>query len=101
MGRSDRRHGKKKSGQKNPEELFFVKEPMRVLQSTKRALRILDANYVAMSTDELCEKQTHLQPIEMEELKKLLKNYQTLFDGKLGTMTGTPVQLEIKKGRNW
>jgi len=91
---------RKKSGQKNPEELFFVKEPMRVLQSTKRALRILDANYVATSTDELCEKQTHLQPMEMEELKKLLKNYQTLFDGKLGTMTGTPVQLEIKKGKN-
>ena len=45
----------KKSGQKNPEELFFVKEPMRVLQSTKRALRILDANYVDTSTDELCE----------------------------------------------
>ena len=50
--------------------------------------------------DELCEKQTHLQPIEMDKLKKILKNYHTLFDGKLGTMVGTPVQLEIKKGKN-
>ena len=65
----------------NPEELFFVKEPIKVLQSTKRALRILDANYVATSTDELCEKQIHLKPIEMEQLKDLLKNYKKLFDG--------------------
>ena len=91
---------KKKIRTKNPEELFFVKEPMRVLQSTKRALRILGTNYVATSTDELCEKQTHLQPMEMDKLKKLLKKYHTLFDGKLGTMTGTPIQLEIKKGKN-
>ena len=78
MGRSDHRHGHKKYGR-----IFFVKEPMRVLQSTKRALRILDANYVATSTDELCEKQTHLQPIEMDKLKKLLKNYHTLLTGNL------------------
>ena len=63
----------KKSGQKNPEELFFGKEPMRVLQSTKRALRILDANYVATISDELYEKQTHLQPIEMDKLKNTKK----------------------------
>ena len=100
MGRSDRRRGKKKIQTKKSVEITFVKEPMRVLQSTKRALRILEANYVAASTDELCEKQTHPQPIELEKLKKSLKNYHTLFDGKLGTMTGTPVHLEIKKGKN-
>jgi len=68
-----------------------------VLQSTKRALRILDANYVATSTDDLCEKQIQLERIEKEQLKDLLKNYKKLFDGKLGTMTGTPVHLEMKK----
>ena len=77
----------KKSGKNNLEELFFVKEPIKVPQSTKRALGILDANYVATSTDELVEKQIHLKPIKKEELKDLLKNYKKLFDGKLGTMS--------------
>ena len=87
MGRSDRRHGNKKSDKNKSEELFFVKQPIKVLQSTKRALRILDANYVATSTDELVEKQIHLKPTKKEQLKDLLKNYKKIFDGKLGTMT--------------
>ena len=52
---------------------------MRVLQSTKRTLHILDTNYVATSTDELCEKQTHLQPIEMDKLKKNIKKLSNTF----------------------
>ena len=59
----------------NPEELFFVKEPIRVLQSTKRAIHM---DYVGTSTEELCDRQTHLNPIEMGQLKNRLKNYKNL-----------------------
>ena len=90
----------KKPGKNKSEELFFVKVPIRVLKATKRATHILDAEYVATSTDELCKKQTHPNPIEMGQLKILLKNYQILFDGKLGTMSGAPVHLEIKKEKS-
>ena len=52
-----------------------MKEPMRVLEATKRDICILDVDYVATSTNELCEKQIHLSPIEMGQLK----NYEIRF----------------------
>ena len=50
-----------------------MKEPMRVLESTKRAICVLDADCVATSTKELCDRLTHLNPVEMGQLKNLLK----------------------------
>ena len=72
-----------------------------MLKATKRATRILDVEYVATRTDELCKNQIHLNPIEMGKLKTLLKKYKNIFDRKLGTMSSTPIHLEIKKEKIW
>ena len=47
--------------------------------------RILDAKYSKADIKTIAESSTHLDPQERNELYTLLKKYECLFDGNLGT----------------
>ena len=58
--------------------------------------RILDAKYSKADIKTTAERSTHLDPQERNELYTLLKNYECLFDGNLGTWHGKPYDIKLK-----
>ena len=52
---------------------------------TKIMKRILDAKYSKADIKTITESSTHIDPQERNELYTLLKKYECLFDGNLGT----------------
>ena len=63
------------------------KEPEAIQQLQSRVFRMIEASY---------EKLHNLKTLSLEELHKLLKEYEELFDGTLGTITGVPkANLEV------
>ena len=63
---------------------------------TKRMKRILDAKYSKADIKTISESSTHLDPQEINELYTLLKKYESLFDGNLGTWHGKPYDIKLK-----
>jgi hypothetical protein len=60
-------------------------EPPSVKEPTGRTVRILDAHYEAADLQNIClENAVHLSLDERQKLLKLLKKYESLFDGTLG-----------------
>ena len=64
---------------------------------TKRMKRILDAKYSKADIKTIKESSTHLDPQERNELYTLLKKYECLFDGNLGTWHGNPYGIKPKQ----
>ena len=62
----------------------------------QRMTDILDAKYKKANLDEIAANADHLTNSEQESLLKLLKKYEDLFDGTLGTFTGTPYYIKLK-----
>ena len=58
--------------------------------------RILDAKYSKADIKTIAESSTHLDPQEINELYTLLKKYECLFDGHLGTWHGKPYDNKLK-----
>ena len=58
--------------------------------------RILDAKYSKADIKTIAESCTHLYPQERNELYTLLKKYESLFDGNLGTWYGKPYDIKLK-----
>ena len=58
--------------------------------------RILDAKYSTADIKTIAESSTHLYPQERNELYTLLKNYESVFDGNLGTWHGKPYDIKLK-----
>ena len=58
--------------------------------------RILDAKYSKADIKTIKESSTHLEPQERNELYTLLKKYECLFDGNLGTWHGKPYDIKLK-----
>ena len=58
--------------------------------------RILDAKYSKADIKTIAESSTHLDPQERNELYTLLKKYESLFDGNLGTWHGKPYDIKLK-----
>ena len=52
--------------------------------------RILDDKYSKADIKTIAESSTHLDPQERNELYTILKKYEILFDGNLGTWHGKP-----------
>ena len=52
--------------------------------------RILYAKYSKADNKNISESSTHLDPQEINKLYTLLKKYESLFDGNLGTWHGKP-----------
>ena len=58
--------------------------------------RILDAKYSKAYIKTIAESSTHLDPQERNELYTLLKKYECLFDGHLGTWHGKTYYIKLK-----
>ena len=63
---------------------------------TKRMKRILDAKYSKADIKTIGESSTHLYFQERNELYTILKKYECLFDGNLGTCHGKPYDIKLK-----
>ena len=63
---------------------------------TKIMKRILDAKYSKADLKTIAEIYTHLDPQERNELYALLKKYECLFDGNLGTWHDKPYDIKLK-----
>ena len=63
---------------------------------TKIMKRILDAKYSKVDIKTIAKISTHLDPQEINELYNLLKKYESLFDGNLGTWYGKPYDIKLK-----
>jgi hypothetical protein len=80
------------------EELEGLYESNALKDSTERRNRILDAKYKKADLPKVVRQQSgHLKQSEQDALLKLLRNYEYLFDGTLGTWKTEPVDLKIKK----
>ena len=63
---------------------------------TKRMKRILDAKHSKADIKTIAESSTHLDPQERNEIYTLLKKYECLFGGNLGTWHGKPYDIKLK-----
>ena len=63
---------------------------------TKRMKRILDAKYSKADIKNIAESSTRIDPQERNELYTLLKKYESLFYGNLGTWNGKPYDIKLK-----
>ena len=57
---------------------------------------ILDAKYYKADTKTIAESSIHLDSQERNELYTLLKKYECLSDGNLGTWHGKPYDIKLK-----
>ena len=67
-------------------------------EASDRATRITAADYKKADLKEVVEGCKHLNKEEKRSLYKLLKRYEFLFDGTLGTWHSKPVSIELKEG---
>jgi hypothetical protein len=76
------------------------KEPQSTLEATKRLIEILDAKYEKANLRAITEEEclNHLNATEMDQLLKLLQEFEELFDGTLGDWDCTPVSIQLKEG---
>ena len=58
--------------------------------------RILDAKYIKSNLKKITESSTHLDLQEKNEVYTLLKRYESLFNGNLGTWHGKPYHIKLK-----
>ena len=63
---------------------------------TKRMKRILNAKYSKADIQTIAESSTRLGPQERNDLYTLLKKYECLLDGNLGTWHGKPYDIKLK-----
>ena len=59
--------------------------------------KILDAKYEPADLTKVCTAQSHLIVEQQQKLLALLNKYGDLFDGTLGTWTGSEIDLELNK----
>jgi transposase InsO family protein len=81
------------------EDIYLVEErrPYQPIeQEMQRMTDILDAKYKKANLEEISEGADHLTNSEQKSLLKLLKKYEDLFDGTLGTFTGKPYDIKLK-----
>ena len=64
---------------------------------TKRMKFILDDKYSRADLKTITESSTHIDPQEINELYTLLKNYESLLGGNIGTWHGKPYDIKLKR----
>ena len=70
-------------------EHFIIRDSERVHSETKRIKKILDASYKKANLTDIVEALTHLNKTKQDKLFNFLKKYVDMFDGTLGTYTGS------------
>jgi hypothetical protein len=87
----------------NVNEFFWHKalnadESAALCEASARVQKILEAKYEPANLEEITRGITHLTDAEQTRLLELLQKYEHLFDGTLGTWTGEPYDIKLKKG---
>ena len=59
-------------------------------------VKILDSKYEKANLEEIVANAKNLDEDQKQMLLKLLKQYETLFDGTLGRWNTTPVNIELR-----
>jgi hypothetical protein len=75
-------------------EIFSIHDPD--ITDAARIQEIMDVKYAPADIDEMIYKCTHLTNNERSNLKALLKTFEPLFDGTLGTWDTEPIDLKTK-----
>ena len=88
----------KDAGSANVSALFHVDDPQIVNDAHDRLKKILDAKYEAADLEQVCSNQEELNTDQQQQLLRLLRKHEQLFDGTLGTWTGSKVKLELLEG---
>jgi hypothetical protein len=72
-------------------------EPDYIHAANKRETRILDANYKAADSSEIVKCISSIDDVDKNDLLSLLKKYEHLFDGTLGSFETSEVGLTLKE----
>ena len=64
-------------------------------EATERVVKILDSKYEKANLNEIVEGAKNLNKNQKQMLLKLLMQYKTLFNGTLGRLNTTPVNIEL------
>ena len=76
------------------QELMFTHDP--VTTDAERIQNIINAKYKKADLAEVVKECETLDKAEQEKLYKMLKKFEHLFDGTLGTWETDPIDLELK-----
>ena len=77
------------------EEVYSMHDPNTT--EVERIQNILDMKYAPADLEAITEASDHLSTEDKRLLLNLLKRYETLFDGSLGTWKTTPIDLELRE----
>ena len=77
---------------------FAIQESENVQNATARIKKILDAKYEKADLKQVVKELKHLCKPERKSLLKLLQKYESMFDGTLGTYTGSNYKIELQEG---
>ena len=77
------------------QEILFSSDPNTI--GAERIQEIIDAKYSEANLDKVVESCTEIDKDQKQKLLKLLKKYDTLFDGSLGSWKTDPIDLELKE----
>ena len=77
---------------------FTVTDSEPVSEATARIKRILEAKYEPADLDKVAAANSELSDEEQKSLKRLLVQYQSLFDGTVGEWKGEEYNIELKPG---
>ena len=81
----------------NTTEHYFINDPSNVEEASDRIKRILDAKYEKANLNKLVRDAIYLDRAEQDKLLKLLKKYESVFDGTLGKWIGRPYNVDLRK----
>ncbi len=82
----------------DPHTSFYIQDAGPVDEELERLKDILDAKYQPADPSDIAKDAKHLSEDEQEKLEALLRKYETLFDGTVGTWNGTECKIELKEG---
>jgi hypothetical protein len=72
--------------------------PELIREELHEETKILDANYKTADLEEFVKNFLHLPNNQKSQVRTLLSNYESVFQGKLGLWDTPPVSLELEEG---
>ena len=75
------------------QEILFAHDPDTT--DAERIQSIIESKYTPADLKQIVAECTHLEQSEQKQLLKLLRKYESLFDGSLGTWKAAPIELEL------
>ena len=80
------------------ENLFYIEDPKELVVEADKMSTILDAKYKKANLREVVESTYHLTSTEKTQLEKLLRKYEPLFDGTIGTWNMDKYHVALREG---